>query len=281
MKTFRILFACIYLTSSLASCVASTSLGEKIPLYADRTLEDKDEIVEDTLHMFLNSNPYAVKVNILSEGTVAYLCADDNNLFVRLSVGNPQLFMRMLMQGMTIYIDPTGGKKEKHALLFPSAEDVKSTMGSFQPSRRSGIGFSGQERPDITPLLKEMNKVGVVYDINGKSVTLGETRYVIELDTENETLNYYALVPKEQLMLEKKLSQEWSIGIYLDTPSGNLEGPKHNMEMNEPRRPPLGNRNDGFPQMQQGDADLNKLMRKKINVWSKFLIDDVNNVNLE
>ena len=281
MKIFRTLLVCIYLTLNMSSCIASTRLGEKTPTYADREIEHDGKEVKDTLQMFIDSNPYAVKVNILSEGTVAYLCADDDNLFIRLSVGNPQLFMRMLMQGLTIYIDPTGGKKEKYAILFPSAADVQTSMANFQPTRNTGFGNSEQSRPDISPLIKEMNKVGVVFDINGKVRKMGESRSIIELETENETLNFYALIPKTQMMTEKKLSSKWSIGIYLDTPSGNLEGPRNDMSIRD-QRPPMRNGSSGrFPQMQSGQSEVNKIMRKKINAWSQFSIDDVNNVNLE
>lgn len=265
----------------MSSCIASTRLGEKTPTYADREIEHDGKEIKDTLQMFIDSNPYAVKVNILSEGTVAYLCADDDNLFVRLSVGNPQLFMRMLMQGLTLYVDPTGGKKEKYAILFPSAADVQAAMENFQPTKNTRFGNSEQSRPDISPLIKEMNKVGVVFDINGKVRRLGESRSIIELEIENETLNFYALIPKTQMMAEKKLSSEWSIGIYLDTPSGNLEGPRNDMSMRD-QRPPMGNGSSGRqPQMQSSESDMNKIMRKKINAWSHFSIDDVNNVNIE
>ena len=281
MKIFRILFVCSYLAFNMSSCIASTRLGEKTPTYADREIEHDGKEIKDTLQMFIDSNPYAVKVNILYEGTVAYLCADDDNLFVRLSVGNPQLFMRMLMQGLTLYVDPTGGKKEKYAILFPSAADVQAAMENFQPTKNTRFGNSEQSRPDISPLIKEMNKVGVVFDINGKVRRLGESRSIIELEIENETLNFYALIPKTQMMAEKKLSSEWSIGIYLDTPSGNLEGPRNDMSMRG-QRPPMRNGSSGRqPQMQSSESDINKIMRKKINAWSHFSIDDVNNVNIE
>ena len=280
MKTFRTLMICIYLIFNLSSCIASTRLGEKTPTSADREIEHDGKEVKDTLQMFIDSNPYAVKVNILSEGTVAYLCADDDNLFVRLSVGNPQLFMRMLMQGFSLYVDPTGGKKEKYAILFPSAADVQEIMANFQPNKDLSLEDSEFSRPDILPLINEVNKIGAVFDINGKLYTLSKYRSIIELETENETLNYYALIPKTKMMAEKRLSSEWSIGIYLDTPSKKLEGPENNNRMIEPI-PPIKNKGDEIPsQMHTGGADMDKIMRKKINTWSKFSIDEVNSVNL-
>lgn len=225
------------------------------------------------LEQFLDAYPKAIEVKILSEGTMAYLCADEDNLFVRVSVGNPMLFMRMLMQGLTIRIDPTGAKKGKHAILFPSARDVQSFMeSSSQPQK------SAQGHPDIGPLILEMNKMGVVYNIKGKHQPMELSRSQIELDTENETLNYYALIPKAQMMNEKNLSSTWSLGLYLESPIGVLEGPRDEGGMLEPQQQDLM---QGRPIQPSNDKELGKLMKKKINVWEKFSIDDANSVNLK
>jgi len=226
------------------------------------------------LDQFLDANPKAIEVKILSEGTMAYLCADEDNLFVRVSVGNPMLFMRMLMQGLTIRIDPTGAKKGKYAIIFPSARDVQNSTGSSSLSQRSAQG-----RPDIGPLVLEMNKMGVVYNIKGKAQPMELSRSLIELDTENETLNYYVLIPKAQMMNEKKLSSVWSLGLYLESPIGVLEGPRGGGGVREPQQ--HGRDLQGRPVQPSNDKDLEKLMKKTINVWEKFSIDDANSVNLK
>ena len=215
----------------------------------------------DLLEEFLVANPQAIEVKILSEGTMVYLCANDSNLFVRLSVGNPMLFMRMLMQGLTVYVDPTGAKKRKYSVVFPSARDVQSNMSRFSNGQRA----DSQGRPDVGPLLGEMNKVGA-------------TRSLIELDTEHEVLNFYALIPKTQMMDEKKLVSDWTLGIYLASPIGVLEGPREGNGMGAPQRP------EGMPErrgMSSNSQEMEKLMKKKIFVWEKFSIDEANSVNLK
>ena len=230
------------------------------------------EASKGLLDQFLDANPKAIEVKILSEGTMAYLCADDDNLFVRVSVGNPQLFMRMLMQGLTIRIDPTGGKKGKYSVLFPSARDVQSSI----PGQTKE---SANQRPDIGPLLGAMNKVGAVYNIKGKPQPMELSRSLIELDTENETLDYYVLIPKEKMMEEKKLSSTWSIGLYLESPIGVLEGPRGDGGMQG--LPQQQGRIQGRPSQPSEDKEMEKLMKKKINVWETFSIDDVNSINLK
>jgi len=225
------------------------------------------------LDQFLDANPKAIEVKILSEGTMAYLCADEDNLFVRVSVGNPMLFMRMLMQGLTIRIDPTGAKKGKYSIIFPSARDVQNSKNGHSLSQESA-----QNRPDIGPLIMEMNKMGVAYNIKGKAQPMELSRSQIELDTENDALNYYVLIPKTQMMNEKKLSSTWSLGLYLESPIGVLEGPRENEGMQEPQQQ---GRMQDRPTQSSKDRETEKMMKKKINVWEKFSIDEANSVNLK
>jgi len=230
-----------------------------------------DSISVDKLEEFMNDNPQAIEIKILSEGTMAYLCANDSDLFVRLSVGHPMLFMRMLMQGLTIHIDPTGAKKKKFAFVFPSARDVQQKMNSTS----SSIIKDSKERPNVGPLVEEMNKIAASFIIDGKEKPIELTRSLIELDTENEQLNFYALIPKTEMMKEKKLVSDWSIGLYLDSPIGVLEGPRKGNMGAGPTQ--VGTRERDS---KGDDKEIEKLMKKKINVWAKFSIEEANSVNL-
>lgn len=239
---------------------------------SDESQKPSDSV--DVLDEFLKKNPYAIDVNLLTEGTKAYICGDDRDLFVRVSVGNPMLFMRMLMQGLTIYIDPTGRNKDKYSVCFPSARDVQDILGNNEPSGPQES--DQQERPDLTNLLNAMNTVGAKLDINGRRYPLGQMRTWINLDKENEVIDFYVLVPKERMMREKRLASNWSLGIFLDTPDNMGEndrrrGPGNNGMMQQ--RPP---QRDDRPQSQ----DQEDLMTKRIKTWVKFSIDDANNVNL-
>ena len=265
MKDVRLFLLALCLLSILPQSVCGQN-GFKLEPVKSK------EASKGLLDQFLDANPKAIEVKILSEGTMAYLCADDDNLFVRVSVGNPQLFMRMLMQGLTIRIDPTGGKKGKYSVLFPSARDVQSSI----PGQTKE---SANQRPDIGPLLGAMNKVGAVYNIKGKPQPMELSRSLIELDTENETLDYYVLIPKGKMMEEKKLSSTWSIGLYLESPIGVLEGPRGDGGMQEP--PQQQGHIQGRPSQPSEDKEMEKLMKKKISVWETFSIDDVNSINLK
>lgn len=269
MNIIRVLL-CICLTFHMSIASASHHCCDTTTIIANIfNVNNYSEDVKDTLHMFIDSNPYAVQVNILSDGTVAYLCADEENLFIRFSVRNPPLFMRMLMQGMTIYIDPTGRKKEKFALVFPSAADVQTSMENHQQQSTTIIGDGAQTRPDIIPLIAELNRVGAKYDINGNVKKLTNSRTMIELDTTNEILNYYALIPKHEMISEKRLSSEWTIGLFLDFPPSDFEGQK----------PPLNIIDERPAILPPSDPNTSELLRKKINAWGHFSIDEVQSIN--
>ena len=222
----------------------------------------------DPMDVFLDANPKAVEVPILSEGTMVYLCANDTALFVRLSIGNPMIFMRMLMQGVKISIDPTGTKKKRYSVTFPSAREVQDNM----EEQRNTNG-----RPDIGPLVMELNTLGAVYDVSTKDGARFSVPSLIELDTENGILSYYLLIPKKHLLSEKKLAENWTIGIYVENPIGVLEGPRDGGQI-EPPQPPSG-QSDGA--RQPSNQEIEKLMMRKIDAWSTFSIDDVNSINLK
>lgn len=265
MRDIRNLLSIICVALCLSSILPTSMYGQN---KAQKQVQLNGQGTIDLLEKFLDANPQAIEVKILSEGTMAYLCANDSNLFVRLSVGNPMLFMRMLMQGITLYVDPTGAKKKKYSVIFPSARDVQSNMSRFSNGQRE----DSQERPDVGPLLGEMNKVGATFKINGKVQPMELSRSLIELDTEHEVLNFYMLIPKTQMMDEKKLASDWTLGIYLASPIGVLEGPREGNGMGAHQRP------GGIPSDSQ---DMEKLMKRKISVWEKFSIDDANSVNLK
>lgn len=271
MRDIRQLLQTLCMTLCLLSILPMSVYGQG---KAQKQLQMNGQGTVDLLEKFLNANPHAIEVKILSEGTMAYLCANDSNLFVRLSVGNPMLFMRMLMQGLTLYVDPTGVKKKKYSVVFPSARDVQSNMSRFSNGQRE----DSQGRPDVGPLLGEMNKIGAKFKISGEVQPMELTRSLIELDTEHEVLSFYALIPKVQMMDEKKLTSDWTLGLYLASPIGVLEGPREGNGMEVPQRPGGMLERGGMPSESQ---DMEKLMKRKISVWEKFSIDDANSINLK
>ena len=228
---------------------------------------------EDTLTTFIRENPDAVDFNVIYEGTKLNLSVDDEFLLVNLSVAHPALQMRFMMQRVSLFIDPSGKKKKKYEVVLPSAMDVKNELDEAHalPDRQAmPSSGSEEERPDIRPLIVALNNCGATYHCDGSDLHLSEQLFYIEHDRENELLNYYVLIPKHQLMQDKKLSDKWTLGIFSVNDFASMPPP--DQEEGGMMPPPMGG----------GDQqDFQELMQQDIRVWVKFSIDDVNNVNLK
>lgn len=111
--------------------------------------------------------------------------------------------MRLLMQGLTFYIDPTGRKKEKYSVILPSANEVKEQMQMMEPQRPSR-DVANTQRPDIRPLINSLSKYGAILDINGKNTCIDSENFIISLNETSASLVYTVLIPIEQMLKEKK-----------------------------------------------------------------------------
>ena len=233
-------------------------------LYAVPTRGQEEK---DTLSTFIERNPNAVDFEVIYEGTKLNLSADDDYLLVNLSVAHPALQMRFLMQSATLFIDPTGKKRKKYEIVLPSARDVKDEIEAVAPPEKTDKNQDA--RPDIRPLISALNKRGVEYRHADGHTHLGYQYFHIEHDRKNDLLNFYVLIPKEQLMQDRKLSDQWAIGIFSVNDFDNMPPPEQDGE-------------GGMmpPPMEDDQQDLQELMQSEIRVWTKFSIDEVNNANI-
>ena len=219
---------------------------------------------------FIEQNPNAVDYDIIYEGSKLNLSADDELLLINLSIAHPVLQMRFLMQKASLYIDPSGKKKRNYEITLPCALDVKDQLETDMPQPSDGKK-SQDARPDIRPLIGALNQRGANYHHNSTDAHLGFQYFHIEHDRQNELLNYYILIPKEPLMQDKKLSDEWALGIVSVNDQANMPPPEQDGEGR--MAPP--------PMEGEDEQALQELMQSDIREWIKFSIDDVNNANLK
>ncbi len=232
----------------------------------------------DSLQLFVESHPNEVSLNAMAEGSSLSLSSSDEQLLIRMQLAEPALQMRVLMQGMDVYVDPTGRKREKYAIIMPTAMDVRDMV---PPPNEADIPESAKEggeqvRPDLFPLIAALNMRGARIDINGRQQELSGQQFRIVLSRETGLIDYYILLPKEPFMNEKKLSSTWSIGLYADLPS-DAGGPPQNMGGPGQEGPGQGGPGQGGPG--QGPQGKQPEMGKVINEWHTFSIDEVDNVN--
>ena len=70
-------------------------------------------------------------------------------------------------------------------------------------------------------------------------------------------------------MQDRKLSDQWAIGIFSVNDFDNMPPPEQD-----------GGGGMMPPPMEDDQQDLQELMQSEIRVWTKFSIDEVNNANI-
>lgn len=77
------------------------------------------------LSKYVDRNPICFTQEVIYDGCTIMLNSDGEYLFGQFNILHPELQMRILMKGVTFYVDPTGKKREKYALHFPPASLVE------------------------------------------------------------------------------------------------------------------------------------------------------------
>lgn len=224
---------------------------------------------------FVGKHPKCMRTNAVYEGCDLLLCSDGEYLFAQFNILHPAMQMRILMQGLTLYIDPTGRKKEKYAIVFPSADDVCEQMNaeSLNPSNRQ----QGEERPDITPLITCMQKHGAIYDVKGNISTIARQMFSIMLNEEKNMLSYSVLIPIADMMKEKKVAQTWSVGIYSEGGRKTDEVP--DMQNRSMRMRPELSQMQKESESHNNQEEMRKIMSKDIESWIKFSLEKICSLN--
>lgn len=240
---------------------------------------EREQNLPTDLTTFVSKNKKYWISNVIYEGTNLLVCSDGCYLFVQLQIIHPVIQMRLLMQGVTFYIDPTGRKKEKYAVIIPSASDVKDKMEPMQPSQVSG-SVNGNKRPDIRPLVSCLSDYGAIFDVNGRSSLIPPKNFSIYIDENNDKLIYSVLLPVEQLLKEKKLSEQWRLGIYTEGGRPDRGGPEFGRE-GGPHMRDQGDRRSQSPreQLTESDEELRVLLKKDIEEWISFSFSTICSLN--
>lgn len=232
--------------------------------YAKPFLSIESGNQDSLISNFIEKNPKRMIIECLQDENL-YLSADDNNLLATMEVSNPQLLLRFFMKGFSIYIDPTGKKKERFEIKLPAAEDLDfEKLGIFREDGPSGA--SENEKPNILPLVRPLNEIGMLYTINGRVIMEESTAFKLYLDIDNDKLYYHMLIPIGNFFNVKKLSPIWSIGIYSQEIDMSPETQKQGM------MPPPPNGND----------EINpNVFTQEISQWINFSFEQLSSLNIE
>jgi len=225
----------------------------------------KDTICGKQYDKFINEKNLFSCQKMLNSGCSICLLSDKTSLFIQIQAKQPMVQMKMLMLGFTLFIDPKGKKKERYAINFPNAKDVKEEilgletdginprMNQTKNIKNNSVEF---ERPDIRPLIAALNLKQVKPDDNGNIALLPlNCSNITLLENEKEIL-FQVLIPVSFFAPKDLAIKSLSIGIYSEnTPPESLQEPPGN-RMNPPDNPPI----------QHPDDDI----FKKMNEWIRF-----------
>lgn len=254
MYKYLVLFSLLFCSSNYisATCVDSQVMASEP--------ESKSAI-----QTFLQNNPNKMTIECLQEENL-YLAADDDNLLAVLEVSNPQLLLRFFMKGFSLYIDPTGKKKERFEVKIPAAESLDfEALGLTRREPNSNGGTESEDKPNILPLIDPLIEKGMIYTANRKEITADNQEFSIYLDMDNDRLYYYILIPIQDFFETKKMASNWTIGIY----SPEIEMTPDMGQGMMP--PPPSNENGKSPEQ----------FAQEISQWISFSFDELSSLNLK
>jgi len=149
------------------------------------------------------------------------VCADDQNLYVRVKTSEFFTKRKMVFFGFTMWFDPAGKKKKKYGLKFPcggaEAEDrMKQIQAKGEPGNSSGERADFQKLTDrmMIESLEVMELIGLADDAvtatrsgitNGIKVAIGQD--------ESGAYVYEALIPFKSYRLSKSSMESLSVGF--------------------------------------------------------------------
>ncbi len=266
MRTLKFIFGCLVL------CISSLCNAQ-------------EAVVPDikSLTSYLDANPNCLTKEIIYEGCTLGISSDGEYLFGQFTILHPELQLRILMQGLTVYVDPTGKKKEKYAINFPAASAVQDVMLHMAPPSVSS-NRNEDELPDISPLVNALSSYGAEFEINGKHKSYEQEWACITLDPESHVLSYSFILPTEELLKEKKLSDTWRMGLFSSGGNSFGDGPGNGPGMGAPGmgaptrglNPPKGKERSND---EKAATNLRKMMMKDIEQWTAFSFNEVCSTN--
>jgi hypothetical protein len=110
---------------------------------------------------------------------------DASNLYLALRVSDPAEQMKMMMQGMYLYVDKKGKKRENTGIEFPVKRSRDGGGGGFGGGRPSGADENGGGRPDPKAMRERMASMMIFL----KSFGFGDGEEKTQLITQADAVN--------------------------------------------------------------------------------------------
>jgi hypothetical protein len=192
-------------------------------------------------------------------GRVSY---NDSAMQVQLKIDEPRVMMRLLLNGLTVWVDSTASRRKEVGVVFPAAGPVLRQMAPGADRFPARERDADQPRDfDPTPLLEVVQQRNKVFQYGQRAEFVDEEMASMFLD-EEQALNYLMIIPFSKLGIRQPENVSVSVGVASDVPTFEGTSP--------PREPQPGIRGrPGYP-YQQRDTRMRTEPVRPIESWIIF-----------
>ncbi len=239
-----------------ASCTALVDMPEAGSYFSSKL--DFDEVTEDGVVHFPNTQ-IAVKTVYSKDSIRIWLKTSDEVTVASL-----------LINGLSVWIDPDAGKSQNSGVIYPSAsfsvirEQLERSTDTLELKEDSDtLGF------DISKLVKSIKDRGAVVQM-GQRARFAEKEQAMIFVENNREINYVTTLSFSALNIKDVENRRISIGVY----SRNLPPPQQ-----ENQRPhgQVGPRDPRYPQDRHSphrDPRTQQRQLKTIDAWMIIVLNE-------
>ncbi|MBY0434660.1 MAG: hypothetical protein K2U26_11170 [Cyclobacteriaceae bacterium] len=156
-----------------------------------------------------------------SDGEFSYtICSDNNNLYIRVKSSKDYVMRKMALFGFTVWLDPSGKKKEKLGLKFPTGAESQERLDRFKniPQENLSSGqradFQKEVNRQLIENLEALELIGLADKPIGstRSGIINGIKVGIGLNAEG-AYEYEAVIPFKSYRLSKANIETLGVGF--------------------------------------------------------------------
>jgi hypothetical protein len=206
-----------------------------------------------------------------SEGKFLYnICNDANDLYIRLKMSDILTQRRVALFGLTVWLDPSGKKKEKIGLKYPfGTSDLSGTPPTVTGMNRNPK--RGDVERELLSDIEVLELIGLAKEsIISSRLGLMNGIQVLIAATEDGSYMYEAKIPFKAFRLKK--SEISVLGVGFETGILKPQKGKTQPAGSGPGAPFYGNMSPYYQQVMLGPSGGNYEMTIPSKIWTSVLL---------
>jgi len=218
---------------------------------------------------------------------------DSDNLYICMKVPDESIQMKMLREGMDLWIDPNGKKNQVTGIHFPLATTLNPPMKQGQGQAPPKPAERRKMKLIFLLQAKDMELTGFREEFNGfQNIQTGKSGVRIRLDIDTtDILVLEAKIPLKDIVVDLKNSNPVNAGFIIKgMKAPKMQEGEHGSDMGGRENRGMGqggrgggndrmggqgngfNQAEGYPEGEQGRPGQGQKKFEDISVWHKFVI---------